>query len=143
MVRGVLFDVNIEGHQAYLMNLLAALDMSDIWQKYNFRTFTVSEFGYPKAVRDRVIWNRCQVERLILFTENRNDDGGDSLERTMADSLGPDSLPVITLSNKGRFEHDRRYALIVAGQFLEKLVDTAEGMHRGVGRIYLPSRAIT
>jgi hypothetical protein len=143
VVRGVLFDVNIEGHQSYLMNLLAALDMTDIWERYGFRTFTVAAFGHTKSVRDRIIWNRCQAERLVLLTENRNDDGEDSLERTMADSLTADSLPVLTLANKGRFEHDRRYALIVAGIFLETLIDAAEGMHRGVGRIYLPPRAIT
>ena len=141
-MNGLLFDINIQGHFRYLLHLLAALDLVGMWEAEDLDVFTVPQLGYPRDVRDRVIWNRCQSDGLVLVTENRNDDGPDSLERAMADALTPDSLPVLTLANKPRFERDRRYALIVADAFLNAVSDTAAGKNRGVGRLYLPTRPV-
>jgi hypothetical protein len=141
-MNGVVFDVNIQGHARYMLQLLAALNATDLWQAIGLPILTVPGLGYAADVRDRVIWNRCQSAGLVLFTENRNDDGPDSLERTLADSLTADSLPVLTLANKGRFEHDRRYALIVASAFLDAIADTAAGGNRGAGRMYLPPKPV-
>ena len=141
-MNGLLFDINIQGHFQHLLHLLTALDLLGMWEAEDLDVFTVPQLGYPRDVRDRVIWNRCQADGLVLVTENRNDDGPDSLERTMAESLTPESLPVLTLANKLRFERDRRYALIVADAFLNAVSDTAAGKNRGVGRLYIPPRPV-
>ncbi len=141
-MNGLLFDINIQGLHAHFIHLLTALDLLDFWEAANLRVLSVAGLGYPRDVRDRVLWNRCQADGLVFITENRNDDGPDSLERTMADSLAPDSLPVLTLANVSRFRTDRRYALIVADAYLTTVTDTLAGLNRGVGRLYLPSRPV-
>ena len=103
---------------------------------------SVAGLGYRTNVRDRILWNRCQADGLILVTENRTADDPDSLERAIADSLTPDSLPVLTLANNERFRHDRRYAMIVAEEFPNVVADTFQGKNRGVGRLYLPPRPV-
>ncbi len=141
-MRGILFDVNIQGLSAHWIHLLTALDLVAVWDDYPLITRTVADLGYPPDVRDRLLWGRCQAEGLVLITENRKSDEDDSLERTIGDSLTPESLPVLTLANKRRFQNDRRYGLIVAEELLNVLADTFTGKNRGVGRLYLPSRPV-
>jgi len=141
-VQGLVFDINVQGHYAHFLHLLGALDLADIWLGYGFRVHTVPGLGYPTNVRDRVIWNRSQADELVLVTENRTADDADSLQATIADSLTPDSLPVLTIANKPRFENDRRYALIVAQRFADLTVDISLGQYRGVGRLFLPPRTV-
>jgi len=141
-VNGVLLDINVQGDFAHMRHLIAALDLLPFWENGRFVLRTVTGLGYAPNTPDRVIWNRCQTDGLVLFTENRNDDGLDSLERTMADSLTPESLPVLTLANKGRFRSDRRYALVVAEQFLNAVADIDDGRLLGVGRLFLPPHPV-
>ncbi len=141
-MHGLVFDINVQGHYAHFVHLLAALDLADIWLGYGFSIRTVPGLGYPRDVSDRVIWNRCQSDGLVLITENRTADDPDALERTIADSLAPDSLPVLTIANKRRFERDRRYALIVAREFADHTVDIALGKYRCIGRLFLPPRPV-
>ncbi len=141
-MRGILFDINVQGHSDYLLRLFEALGLWAFWTPLKLEFLTVSGLGYPSEVPDRVIWNRCQSERLILFTDNRNVDGQDSLGKTLSDSLTEESFPVLTIANKRRFERDRRYALIVAEKVLENLIDIADGEYRGVGRLSIPPRPI-
>lgn len=141
-MNGLLFDINIQGLYPHFLHLLTALDLLDFWEVANLRVLSVADLGYPREVRDRVLWTRCQADGIVFVTENRNDDGPDSLGRTMADSLTPESLPVLTLANKPRLERDRRCALIVADAFLTAVSDTAVGKNRGVGRLFLPPRQV-
>jgi hypothetical protein len=141
-VRGLVFDVNIQGLFPHFVHLMTAMDLIDIWNDKPLVVRTVADLGYPTDVRDRVIWNRCQADGLVLVTENRTADDADSLQATIADSLTSDSFPVLTLANVQRFRNDRRYALIVADAFLTTVTDTAAGLNRGVGRLYIPPRPV-
>ena len=141
-MNGILLDINIQGDFAHVLHLLAAQDLLAHWESGGFVVRTLADLGLAGNTPDRTIWNRCQAEGLVLFTENRNDDGPDSLERTIADSLTPDSLPVLTVSNKQRFRNDRRYALVVAERFVETILDIDDGRLLGVGRLFLPPRTV-
>ena len=141
-MNGLLFDINIQGYSAHFAHSFTALDLLDFWTVADLSVRTVADLGYPREVRDRVIWNRCQADGLVLVTENRTADDADSLQATIADSLTPDSLPVLTLANVQRFRTDRRYALIVADTFLTTVTDTLAGLNRGVGRLFLPPRPV-
>ena len=141
-MRGIVFDENLEGHAEYLLHLLTALDLRDFWDDLGLRMETVRTLGYQPGVKDRILWKRCQDERFVLLTDNRNDDAVDSLGRTICDSLLDISLPVITIANKERFERDRRYALIVAEKFLDVISDVVIGKFLGIGRLYIPPRPI-
>lgn len=75
----------------------------------------------------------------MLFTENRNADGPDSLDATLADSWRTGHLPVLTLANKGKFYHSREYAERVASDVAELLLGIAvDGQYRDQPRIYVP-----
>ncbi len=141
-MNGILLDINIQGDFAHVLHLLAAQDLLAHWESGGFVVRTLADLGLAGNTPDRTIWNRCQADGLVLFTENRNNDGPDSLEQTIADSLTPDSLPVLTVSNRGRFRNDRRYALIVAEQFMETILDIDDGRLLGVGRLFLPPRPV-
>jgi hypothetical protein len=141
-VRGVLFDNNLVGHGEYFLNLFRVKGLFDCWAMLELRLVSLAELGYEDDVEDRVLWNWCQVEGLMLVTANRNSDGSDSLGQTLAESLTPSSIPVLTLANNDRFVRDRQYALVVAETFLDYLVDLSTGDLLGTGRLYLPPHPI-
>lgn len=138
-MRGLLADVNVQGHLSYLHGLLEALDLWTVLAELELRLATLSELNLPRDLDDRTLWKRCQQDGWLLFTENRNDDGPDSLQATLADSWCTGHLPVMTLSNKRRFEYDRRYADRVAtdvGEILFGIVQ--EQKYLDQPRIYVP-----
>ena len=139
-MRGLLADVNVQGHLVHLRHLLMALDLWIILVESGLEFSTFSDLAIPRDLNDRELWLRCQQDGWVLFTENRNDDGPDSLESALSDSWWEGDLPVLTLSNKSRFEHSREYAERVAGDVAELLVGIAEGQYRDQPRIYVPFR---
>lgn len=74
----------------------------------------------------------------MLFTENRNHDGPDSLQATLEDSWRMGQLPVLTLANKMRFEHDRKYAEQVATDLAEIMFGLSGQEYLDQPRIYVP-----
>jgi hypothetical protein len=47
--------------------------------------------GLAATASDLDIWQRCQTERLVLITDNRNADSPDSLEATIKRHNTPQS----------------------------------------------------
>jgi hypothetical protein len=99
---------------------------------------TFGELQLPRDLDDRSLWNRCQQDGWVLFTENRNNDGPNSLQATLTDSWQVGHLPVLKLSNKGKFEHDRSYAERLATDVAEHLFGIALGQYLDQPRIYFP-----
>jgi hypothetical protein len=83
----------------------------------------------------------CQRERWVLFTENRNRDGHDSLQATLVDSWIVGHFPMLTLSNKSRFERDPSYARAVATDIAELLFGIHQQEYCDTPRIYVPRRS--
>lgn len=96
---------------------------------------TFADAGLPIDSSDREVWRFAQENQLILLTGNRNNEGVDSLERTLRDENTPTSLPVITVGVIDRME-ERVYR----EQCAEKLVEIILNIENylGVGRIYIP-----
>ena len=96
---------------------------------------TFADAGLPIDSSDREVWRFAQENQLILLTGNRNNEGEDSLERTLRDENTPTSLPVITVGVIDRME-ERVYR----EQCAEKLVEIILNIENylGVGRIYIP-----
>lgn len=67
-------------------------------------------------------------------------DGVDSLHATLADSWRSGHLPVLTLANKGKFEHSREYAERVATDVAELMFGIAHQEYLEEPRIYVPRR---
>jgi len=138
-IRGILVDINVQGHLRRIQQALRAMDLEHVLTAGGISFFTFADFQLQKRTDDRRIWNLCQHERLVLLTENRNNDGPDSLDQTIRDSLTPESLPVITLANKGAFESSSVIAAKAAADLAEvvfSLID--EPAYIGVPRVYIP-----
>ena len=138
-MRGLLADVNVQGHVRYLRQQLETLGLWVFLADLNLELATFPDLSLPQNLDDRSLWNYCQQQDWVLFTENRNDDGPDSLHVTLADSWQAGHLPVLTLANKGKFYHSRKYAEQVASAVAEVLFGIAvDGQYRDQPRIYVP-----
>jgi hypothetical protein len=141
-MRGLLADVNVQGHLEYLRRGLATLDLLTILSESRLELVTFADLNIPRDLNDRELWIRCQEDGWVLFTETRNDDGPDSLHAVLADSWREGHLPVLTLSNKVRFQHSREYAEQVASDVAELLVGILEEQYRDQPRIYVPIKSM-
>jgi hypothetical protein len=84
------------------------------------------------------LWNYCQANGWVLFTDNRNRDDENSLEATLQDSWRQGQLPILTLANKGRFENSAAYATKVAEEVADVLVNVFHDGIRDQPRIFVP-----
>jgi hypothetical protein len=138
-MQGLLADVNVQGHLLYLQKrLLPTLGLWPVIAELGLRFVTFNDLVIPADINDRALWNLCQVQGWGLFTENRNNDGPDSLQQTLFDSWIEGLLPVLTLENKSRFDHDRDYAARVATDIANLLFDIASDQYRDRPRIWVP-----
>jgi hypothetical protein len=121
-MRGLLADVNVQGHLPYLRQLMVNLCLWPVLAELNLALVTFRDLDLPPHLDDRSLWNHCQEQGWALFTENRNHYGLDSLNATLMDSWRVGHFPVLTLANKGKFDHSRQYAARVATDIAELLV---------------------
>lgn len=131
-MRGLLADVNVQGHVEYLRRLMNALGLLTVLDEFKI------EFVTFRDLDDRALWSRCQQDGWVLFTENRNEEDENSLQATLANSWQMGHLPVLTLANKARFENSAGYAARVAADVAELLFGIAQGQYRDQPRIYVP-----
>jgi hypothetical protein len=141
-MQGLLADVNVQGYVLYLRRLLEILDLWIVLSDLKLRIVTFRDLDLPRGLDDRSLWSRCQQDGWVLFTENRNNDGPDSLQATLAGSWQNGHLPVLTLSNKLKFEHSREYAERVASDVAELLFGIAHLQYRDQPLIYVPRSRI-
>ncbi len=138
-MQGLLADVNVQGHLHYIVRLIEGLGLRLVLDELGLRLVTFPDLGLWRELGDRDLWNYCQCEGWVLFTENRNDDGPDSLHATLSDTWQVGHLPVLTLSNKRRFEHRPVYAERVASDVADLLFGIEHGeQYRDQPRIYIP-----
>ena len=79
-MQGLLADVNVQGNLPHLEHLLTALNPRPDLDAMNLRLVTFNDLGIPSSIDDRPLWNLCQEQGWVLFTDNRNKDGPDSLD---------------------------------------------------------------
>jgi hypothetical protein len=137
-MQGMLADVNVQGHLPYLRRLLENLHLWPILAELGIALVTFPDLGLDRGMDDRPLWNYCQEHRWVLFTENRNHDGPDTLHATLTDSWEAGCLPVLTLANKARFEHSPEHAERVTRDVAELLFGIHFGEYRDQHRIYVP-----
>lgn len=135
-MKGILADANAVGQVEYLVKLMQAEPWADFWQELGLVLRHFEDVGLLAASSDLEIWQRCQVQQLILITDNRNDDSPDSLTAAIRDHGTPDSLPVFTIADMDSFMTSRDYAdrvVVTSYEYLLR-IDTL----RGTGRLFLP-----
>ena len=135
-MKGVLADVNIEGHVDYIIAIARRAPWADLWQELGLVYTTFGDVGLDRQATDAEIWRFCQREGYVLITDNRNQDSVDSLEATIRAQNTEQSLPVLTVGNTERLRHSREYAEDVVIGLFSTLIDIQSA--RGAGRLYLP-----
>lgn len=132
----LLADVNIEGHVGRLAGLMQTQYWRELWEDLDIRLRTFADIGLSAADTDESVWLACQQQGLYLLTNNRNDDGPDSLEATIRIRNTETSLPVFTLSDADQVFRSKDYAERVVESLFDYLL-RAESL-RGAGRLFLP-----
>jgi hypothetical protein len=135
-VKGLVADVNIEGHVRALHAVFQTEAWQEFWAPLNLVVRTLAEIGLNRESSDLTVWQTCQREQLILVTANRNAEGADSLEAVIRAYNQPDSLPVFTVASADRILHERSYAERTAIRILDFLSEIDR--YRGAGRLYVP-----
>lgn len=136
MVRAILGDVNLEGHIQVLLRVWQGEDWREFWADLNLVVLTFEDLGLAHDAPDSLVWQTCQQHQAVLITSNRNADGPSSLEVTIRDQNGPDSLPVFTIADAKQVPHSPSYARRVAERLLQSFYDIDN--YRGTGRLYVP-----
>jgi hypothetical protein len=93
------------------------------------------DFGLPDNQPDQEIWRFVQEQRIWLVTNNRNNENETSLQATIEREGTPDSLPVITVSDKNKL-YFAEYRQQVATSLVEIVIYPEK--HLGTGRLYVP-----
>jgi hypothetical protein len=140
-MRGLLADVNVQGHLPYIRELMVNLGLWPVLAELKIELVTFRDLKLSPRLDDRSLWNHCQERGWALFTENRNHDGPDSLHATLVDSWRAGHFPVLTLANKSKFDHRRAYAERVAIDIAELLFGIEHGDYLDQARIFLPRLA--
>jgi hypothetical protein len=135
---GLLADVNVQGHLPYLQRLIEQLGLLDMVASLGLTLATFPEVGLDRHTDDRTLWNYCQANGWVLFTDNRNNEDDSSLQATIQDCWREGHLPIITLANKGRFENSESYALAVAEEVADVLIRVFHDAVRDQPRIFVP-----
>jgi hypothetical protein len=137
-MRGLLADVNVQGHLPYLHRLLVVLDLWEVLKAEKIELAAFPDVHLAQDLNDRAIWQFCQSEAWVLLTDNRNDEGEDSLQRTLDTAWRVGHLPVVTVSDKRRLIRDEDYALRLAAHVADVLYGAAQGEYRDQPRIFVP-----
>ena len=135
-MRGILADVNCEGHVERLLHLMRDDARREFWEFMKLEALRFADIGLDVRSSDRVVWETCQTEHLVLISSNRSSREPDSLEATIRELNIPESLPVLTVANPDRVLADREYAGEVADRILRYLFDI--DTYRGAGRLFVP-----
>lgn len=114
----LLADVNIEGHVRRLVARMQAEPWREFWEYLELSLMTFHDVGLAPTDPDSLVWQRCQERQLFLLTNNRNDDGPDSLEATIRTRNDPICLPVFTIGDADEILRSRDYAEEVVEAFL-------------------------
>ncbi len=135
---GLLADVNVQGHLPYLRRLMEGQGLLEILTEMGISLATFPDLGLDRSMNDRTLWNYCQANEWVLFTDNRNHEDENSLDATIRDSWRERGLPVLTLANKRKFENSEAYAARVAQDVAELLVVVFVDQVRNQPRIFVP-----
>jgi hypothetical protein len=137
-VRGLLADANVEGDVQRLRWILERLGLWAVMAETGCAFQGLAELNIARNINDRSLWQYCQQEGWVLFTDNRNNAGGNSLQATIGDSWRPGCLPVLTIANRKKLASDGEYAQQVAITVAEILFGIPEGDYRDEPRIFVP-----
>jgi hypothetical protein len=135
-VKGILADVHMGCAAEAIFREIQSPSWIELWQYLRLVVMQFDDVGLTATSTDLEIWQKCQLEELVLLTNNRNEHSVDSLEATIRLYNTAESLPVFTVGDFGRLRKNRTYAARLIERFYDYLLDIDRV--RGAGRLYLP-----
>jgi hypothetical protein len=129
---GLLADANAEAYLDAVLSVCRSPAWLLIWESLDVRMVRFEDLLLSRSVPDDVLWFACQREAVVLFTDNRNSTGSDSLQATILAHNTVSSLPVITPGESPRLLTERDYLERAAVRLMD--IDK----YRGTGRLYIP-----
>jgi hypothetical protein len=132
----LLADANITGHVAHLVARMQGEPWRGYWDYLDLRWLIFQDVGLDPADTDAVVWHKCQEQHFLLLTNNRNEDGPDSLETTIRTCNTLQSLPVFTVGDADSILTSAAYADRVIDRLFRHLFEIDNLV--GTGRLYLP-----
>jgi len=128
----LLLDADLEGAAKYLKAGLQEIG----WEQVLAIEFKrLRDFGMSHDTLDQEVWRFAQQRRFWLVTNNRNSESDDSLQATIKRENTPDSLPVITTSDKDRLS-EPEYRQRAVTRLVEILISPESSL--GTGRLFIP-----
>jgi hypothetical protein len=128
----ILHDADLEGKAKYLKTELVASGWD---QDIAIEFKRLRDFGLSHDSPDQEVWRFVQQQRLWLLTNNRNNENESSLEATIRRENTPQSLPVITVSDKDRLD-EAAYRRKAVTRLVEILISPEKSL--GAGRLFIP-----
>jgi hypothetical protein len=131
----ILADNDVGGAVAALRRVLESGEWAAFSAMLDLRFIEFADIGLPRDASDPLVWHTCQEVGAVLITGNRA-SGDASLEQTIREHAGMDSLPVVTIGDPQRVIRDPAYARECAISLLDVLDRIA--MLHGTWRLFIP-----
>ena len=128
----ILLDNDLVGNGTFIAEGLKETGWDQLIQ-FHFKR--LRDYGLPDNLPDQEIWRFVQTHRLLLVTNNRNDENETSLQATMRRENTPDAWPIITVSDKDALPQTD-YRQRVAHRLAEIIIDLEN--YLGTGRLFVP-----
>lgn len=131
----LLTDNDVIGAVRALRRILESPEWVDLTAILELKFIELKDVELSTDAPDGAVWQRSQDVGALLITGNRSSGEG-SLDHTIAEQAGPESLPVLTIGDPRRVIRDPVYARECAISLLD-FVERIETL-RGTGRLFLP-----
>ena len=131
----ILTDNDVIGAVRAFRRILESPEWVDLTATLELQFLALQDIGLPTDAPDGAVWHRSQDVGALLITGNRSSGEG-SLDQTIAEQAGPESLPILTIGDPRRVIRDPVYARECAISLLD-FVERIETL-RGTGRLFIP-----
>jgi len=131
----ILTDNDVIGAVRVFQRILESPAWVDLTTALELQFIELKDVELPTDAPDGAVWQRSQAVGALLITGNRSSGEG-SLDQTIAEQAGRESLPVLTISDPRRVMRDPVYARECAISLLD-FVERIETLH-GTGRLFIP-----
>jgi hypothetical protein len=131
----ILTDNDVVGAVRALRRILESPGWVDMMVTLELQFIELKDVALPIDAPDGAVWQKSQDLGALLITGNRSSGAG-SLDQTIAEQAGPESLPVLTIGDPRRVVRDAVYAQECAISLLD-FIERIETL-RGTGRLFIP-----
>jgi hypothetical protein len=131
----LLTENDVIGAVRVFRRILESPEWVDLTAALELQFVELTDVELPTDALDGAVWQSSQDVGALLMTGNRASGAG-SLDQTIAEQAGPESLPVLTIGDPRRVMREPVYTR-EWGLSLLDFIERIETL-RGTGRLFLP-----